>query len=52
MELCQSRRGTLMDLKFATATRGSIVYEIPLAEVRAMRRAMDPLSKHERMSEA
>ncbi|CAM9276089.1 unnamed protein product [Ascophyllum nodosum] len=33
MELCQSRRGTLMDLKFATATRGSIVYEIPLAEV-------------------
>lgn len=33
MELCQSRRGTLIDLKFTTPTRGSIVYEIPLAEV-------------------
>lgn len=33
MELCQGRRGTLIDMKFVTSTRGSIVYEIPLAEV-------------------
>ena len=33
MELCQGRRGTLVDMKFVTSTRGSIVYEIPLAEV-------------------
>lgn len=33
MELCQSRRGVLKDMKFVTPTRGSIVYEIPLAEV-------------------
>lgn len=34
MELCQSRRGVLMDMKFVTASRGSIIYEMPLAEVR------------------
>lgn len=34
MELCQNRRGMLVDMKFVTATRGSIIYEIPLAEVR------------------
>ncbi|CAB1106773.1 unnamed protein product [Ectocarpus sp. CCAP 1310/34] len=34
MELCQSRRGVLMDMKFVTSARGSIIYEIPLAEVR------------------
>ena len=33
MELCQSRRGVLMDMKFASKARGSIIYEIPLAEV-------------------
>ncbi|CAM9430443.1 unnamed protein product [Ectocarpus sp. 4 AP-2014] len=33
MELCQSRRGVLMDMKFVTSARGSIIYEIPLAEV-------------------
>lgn len=33
MELCQGRRGVLMDMKFVTPTRGSIVYEMPLAEV-------------------
>ncbi|CAN0329170.1 unnamed protein product [Pylaiella littoralis] len=33
MELCQTRRGVLMDMKFVTPTRGSIIYEIPLAEV-------------------
>lgn len=33
MELCQGRRGVLMDMKFASKARGSIIYEIPLAEV-------------------
>eukprot|EP00611_Tribonema_gayanum_P014998 TRINITY_DN2659_c1_g1_i1.p1 TRINITY_DN2659_c1_g1~~TRINITY_DN2659_c1_g1_i1.p1 ORF type:complete len:704 (-),score=246.06 TRINITY_DN2659_c1_g1_i1:10-1857(-) len=33
MELCQNRRGELKDLKFLTPTRGSIIYDMPLAEV-------------------
>lgn len=33
MELGQSRRGDLKDVKYLTQTRTSIVYEIPLAEV-------------------
>ncbi|CAN0344585.1 unnamed protein product, partial [Phaeothamnion confervicola] len=33
MDLCQTRRGILKDMKFLTQSRGSIVYEIPLAEV-------------------
>lgn len=33
MDLCQTRRGVLVDMKFVTPTRGSIIYEIPLAEV-------------------
>ena len=33
MELAQSRRGELQDVKYLTPTRTSIVYELPLAEV-------------------
>ena len=44
MELCQGRRGTMIDMKFVTATRGSIVYEIPLAEVTHAAVVFDSLS--------
>ena len=33
MELAQQRRGNLLDLKFLTPTRTTIIYEMPLAEV-------------------
>jgi GTP-binding protein LepA len=33
IDLCQTRRGELVDMKFLTPTRGSLVYNIPLAEV-------------------
>jgi len=33
MELCQDRRGELIDIKFLTPTRSTIIYEMPLAEV-------------------
>jgi GTP-binding protein LepA len=33
IELGQERRGILMDIKFLTPTRSTIVYELPLAEV-------------------
>jgi len=33
MELGQERRGILKDIKYATETRSTIVYEMPLAEV-------------------
>lgn len=33
MELGQERRGQLIDIKYATPTRSTIVYELPLAEV-------------------
>jgi small GTP-binding protein len=33
MELAQSRRGELQDVKYLTPTRTSIIYELPLAEV-------------------
>jgi GTP-binding protein LepA len=33
IELGQERRGVLMDIKFLTPTRSTIVYEVPLAEV-------------------
>lgn len=33
IELGQERRGTLIDIKFLTPTRSTIIYEVPLAEV-------------------
>jgi GTP-binding protein LepA len=33
MELCQERRGELIDISFVNPTRSTIVYEMPLAEV-------------------
>lgn len=33
MELGQSRRGTLIELKYLTPTRSTLLYELPLAEV-------------------
>jgi len=33
MELTQSRRGIFQDMKYITATRTSLVYELPLAEL-------------------
>lgn len=33
IELGQERRGELMDIKYLTPTRSTIVYELPLAEV-------------------
>ncbi|CAM9450287.1 unnamed protein product [Chrysoparadoxa australica] len=33
MDMCQTRRGELIDIKFVTPTRGSIIYDMPLAEV-------------------
>ena len=33
IELAQDRRGELIDIKFLTPTRSTIVYELPLAEV-------------------
>jgi len=33
MELAQSRRGILLDVKYLTPTRSTLVYELPLAEV-------------------
>jgi GTP-binding protein LepA len=33
MELCQERRGELIDISFVNPTRSTIIYEMPLAEV-------------------
>eukprot|EP00534_Pseudo-nitzschia_fraudulenta_P010693 CAMPEP_0201212452 /NCGR_PEP_ID=MMETSP0851-20130426/184191_1 /ASSEMBLY_ACC=CAM_ASM_000631 /TAXON_ID=183588 /ORGANISM="Pseudo-nitzschia fraudulenta, Strain WWA7" /LENGTH=671 /DNA_ID=CAMNT_0047501497 /DNA_START=235 /DNA_END=2250 /DNA_ORIENTATION=- len=33
MELCQDRRGILIDIKYLTPTRSTIIYEVPLGEV-------------------
>jgi GTP-binding protein LepA len=33
MELCQSRRGDFIDMKYLAQSRTSLVYELPLAEV-------------------
>jgi GTP-binding protein LepA len=33
IELAQDRRGVLVDIKFLTPTRSTIIYELPLAEV-------------------
>ncbi|BFM38791.1 translation elongation factor 4 [Synechocystis sp. LKSZ1] len=33
MELCQSRRGVFIDMKYFTQTRTALIYELPLAEV-------------------
>jgi len=33
MELCQNRRGELVDIKYLTPTRSTLIYEVPLAEV-------------------
>ncbi len=33
MELCQSRRGTFMDMRYFTEKRTALIYELPLAEV-------------------
>jgi len=33
MELCQTRRGEFIDMKYLTPTRTTLIYEIPLAEV-------------------
>ena len=33
MELGQERRGNLIDIKYLTPTRSTIIYELPLAEV-------------------
>jgi len=33
MELAQGRRGSLVDLKYLTPTRSTLIYEMPLAEV-------------------
>lgn len=33
MELCQTRRGEFMDMKYLTPTRTTLVYDLPLAEV-------------------
>jgi len=33
MQLCQERRGVLLDIKYLTTTRSTLVYEMPLAEV-------------------
>jgi GTP-binding protein LepA len=35
MELAQDKRGQLKEMKYLTPTRSSLVYEMPLAEVRA-----------------
>ena len=33
MELCQTRRGDFIDMKYLTPTRTTLIYELPLAEV-------------------
>jgi len=33
MDLCQDRRGILIDIKYLTPTRSTIIYEVPLGEV-------------------
>jgi GTP-binding protein LepA len=33
MELCQQRRGEFKEVKYLTAQRNSLVYELPMAEV-------------------
>jgi hypothetical protein len=33
MEMAQSRRGELVELKYMTVTRSTIIYEMPMAEV-------------------
>ncbi|MFN5513494.1 MAG: translation elongation factor 4 [Cyanobacteriota bacterium] len=33
MELCQSRRGVFIDMRYFTKTRTALIYEMPLAEV-------------------
>jgi GTP-binding protein LepA len=33
MELCQQRRGEFKEVKYLTAQRNALVYELPLAEV-------------------
>jgi len=33
MELCQTRRGEFKDMKYFSATRTALIYELPLAEV-------------------
>lgn len=35
MELAQDKRGELKELKYLTPTRSALIYEMPLAEVRA-----------------
>ena len=34
MELCQGRRGEFIDMQFLTETRTTLIYELPLANVR------------------
>lgn len=34
MELAQDRRGEFKEMKYITENRASIIYELPLAEVR------------------
>lgn len=35
MELSQGRRGDFIDMQFLTETRTTLIYELPLANVRA-----------------
>ena len=35
MELCQGRRGEFIDMQFLTETRTTLIYELPLANVRS-----------------
>ena len=43
MELCQARRGEFKEVKYLTAQRNSLVYELPLAEVQFPPRRPGPL---------
>lgn len=36
MELCQGRRGEFIDMQFLTETRTTLIYELPLANVRSL----------------
>ena len=36
MELCTSRRAVFVEMKYLTPTRATLIYEMPLAEVRSL----------------
>lgn len=44
MELCQGRRGEFIDMQFLTETRTTLIYELPLANVRSPCKALRDVS--------